>query len=124
MTSVDVSGPIFDGRAQAAAAEFVEDAKRDVAAQAYSEWMTNLNRSIRHPTPYYETQVTTTRRGADYVVHDRGIVYGPWLEGTSSRNRTTRFPGYFSARRATATLETKKTAIVQATLRRHIAKMG
>ena len=124
MPSVTVSGPIFDGRAIAAVDAFVEDAKRDVAAQGYSEWMTNLNRSIRHPTPYYETQVTVTQRGADQVVHDRGIVYGPWLEGTSSRNRTTRFPGYHSAARATVALEAKKQAIVENTLRRHIGKMG
>jgi hypothetical protein len=124
MPSVTVSGPLFDGRANAAVDAFVEDAKRDVAAQGYSEWMTNLNRSIRHPTPYYETQVTVTQRGADQVVHDRGIVYGPWLEGTSSRNRTTRFPGYHSAARATVALEAKKQAIVENTLRRHIGKMG
>lgn len=85
MTVVDVrvSGPLFDGRAQAAVDDFAREAQRDVAAQAYSEWMTNLNRSIREPTPYYETQITVTQRGADQVVHDRGIVYGPWLEGVS-----------------------------------------
>lgn len=124
MPSVTVSGPLFDGRALAAVDAFVEDAKRDVAAQAYSEWMTNLDRSIRHPTPYYETQITVTQRGADQVVHDRGIVYGPWLEGVSSRNATTRFKGYHSAARAVVTLEAKVPGIVQGTLSRHIGRMG
>lgn len=117
-------GPIFDGRAQAAADAFVEDAKDSVAAQGRSEWMTNLDRSIRHPTPYYETQITVTQRGADRVVHDRGIVYGPWLETGYHGARPTRFRGYYSATRATATLETKKSALVQAVLLRHIRKMG
>jgi hypothetical protein len=122
VVSVQVSGPLFDGRANAAVDAFVEDAKRDVAAQAYSEWMTNLNRSIRNPTPYYETQITVTQRGADQVVHDRGIVYGPWLE--SGAGRATRFRGYHSAARATATLEAKVPGIVQGTLAKYIGKMG
>lgn len=126
MTVVDVrvSGPLFDGRAQAAVDDFAREAQRDVAAQAYSEWMTNLNRSIREPTPYYETQITVTQRGADQVVHDRGIVYGPWLEGVSSRNATTRFKGYHSAARAVATLEPKVRGIVEHTLLRYIGRMG
>ncbi|MGH3381362.1 MAG: hypothetical protein ACRDP6_42185 [Actinoallomurus sp.] len=101
---INVSGPIFDGRADAAAAEFAEAIKKDVAAQGYADVMHNLESSIRHPTPYYETQVTTTPRGAALVVNDRGIIYGPWLEGVGSRNKTTRFKGYFSFRRATQQL--------------------
>lgn len=96
---INVSGPIFDGRASAAAAEFAEQVKKDVASQGYSDVMSNLNSSIRHPTPYYETQVTTSRHGDALVINDRGIIYGPWLEGVGSRNRTTRFKGYFSFRR-------------------------
>jgi hypothetical protein len=101
---INVSGPIFDGRAAAAAAEFTEQIKQDVAAQGYANVMTNLNTSIRHPTPYYETQVTTSRHGDALVVNDRDIIYGPWLEGVGSRNNTTRFKGYFSFRRATQEL--------------------
>lgn len=32
------------------------------------------------------------------IIHDGGVVYGPWLEGTSGRNQTTRFKGYRSFR--------------------------
>jgi len=38
-------------------------------------------------------------------IHDSGVVYGPWLEGTSSRNQTTRFKGYASFRRVKQWLE-------------------
>jgi hypothetical protein len=101
---IHVSGPVFDGRAAQAAADFTEQVKEDVAAQGYANVMTNLNASIRHPTPYYETQITTSRHGDALVVNDRGIIYGPWLEGVGSRNKTTRFKGYFSFRRATQEL--------------------
>jgi hypothetical protein len=106
MPSVEIhtSGPIFDGRAAKAAHDFTEQVKEDVASQGYADVMTNLEGSIRHPTPYYETQITTSRHGDAIVVNDRGIIYGPWLEGVGSRNRTTRFKGYFSFRRATQEL--------------------
>ena len=33
-------------------------------------------------------------------IHDSNVVYGPWLEGVSRRNETTRFKGYHMFRRA------------------------
>lgn len=104
MTRVDIdvsaSGPWFDGRARAEIDQMIREAEYAVAAQTYSEVMQNLNASIKHPTPYYETQITNERLTVGRRVHDRGIAYGPWLEGTDPRNRTTRFPGYHSFRRA------------------------
>ena len=40
-------------------------------------------------------------------------VYGPWLEGTSSRNQTTRFKGYAAFRRTAQFMEERKGGIVQ-----------
>jgi hypothetical protein len=59
------------------------------------------------------------------VVNDRGIVYGPWLEGVGSRNfPKTRFKGYASFRRAVHRVRGEVPRISQAVLRRHIGKMG
>jgi hypothetical protein len=82
-------------------AGLVDELVYAVAAQALSNVQYNLDRSIQHPTPYYETQIRMDRVGTDMVVHDRGIVYGPWLEGVDSRNTRSRFKGYRSFRRAT-----------------------
>jgi len=38
-------------------------------------------------------------RGLFGKIDDGGVVYGPWLEGISARNRTTRFKGYASFRK-------------------------
>lgn len=124
MTSVDVnlSGPIFDGRADAALRGFVDDAEAAVAAQAYSDVMTTLNASIKHPTPYYETQITVSKTAGGRVVHDRGIVYGPWLE--SGAGRRTRFRGYHAFAKARAALEAHTPRIVQHTLTRWLRQMG
>jgi hypothetical protein len=120
---VDINGPLFDGRAQAALAAGIEDIKDAVARQAYSNVMTFLNASIRNPTPYYETQIIVENRAADRVVHDRGVIYGHWLEGTGSRNKTTRFKGYSSFRRATQATEAQAGPIAEHALRPHLARM-
>jgi hypothetical protein len=48
---------------------------------------------------HYRRNVDSRIRGLTAVIHDSNVVYGPWLEGTSARNRTTRFKGYGSFRR-------------------------
>lgn len=97
-----VSGPIYATpgiRGEIAA--MVEELQYRIAAAALERVHYFLDRSIQHPTPYYETQIMMQRVDPDWIVHDRGIIYGPWLEGTSSRNHSTRFKGYQSFRRAT-----------------------
>lgn len=112
--TVTVHGPIVDGRAVAVTHQMCEAATEVVAAQAYANVMTNLNASIAHPTPYYETQVTVTNRShTERSVNDRGVIYGPWLEGTSTRNRTTRFKGYASFRRAAQKTQAETPRLVQ-----------
>lgn len=126
MSSVEINihGPIFDGRAAAAAAEYCDKVVYDVAAQGYSDVMHNLEGSIRHPTPYYETQINVEGGGRRRVVNDRGVIYGPWLEGVGSRNSpVTRFPGYFSFRRARQELEGQAAALAERTLREFLPRM-
>jgi hypothetical protein len=41
---------------------------------------------LQHPTGYYQSKITVERAGTGYRVTDQGVVYGPWLEGTGSRN--------------------------------------
>lgn len=116
MTDVRIhfTGPFFDRRADEFLDEFGRKCVETVAGQGYANVMHNLNASIRHPTPYYETQVTVTENHPhERVVNDRDIIYGPWLEGTGSRNRTTRFKGYASFRRARATLRTQVVRLIR-----------
>lgn len=98
--SIGMDGPLFDDRLEEAISRGLDRGRDAVGAKALMYWMTNLDSSIRHPTPYYETQVTVQDISTETIVHDRGIIYGPWLEGVGSRNLTTRFKGYASLRRA------------------------
>ena len=120
---VTVSGPLFTGEADRALDDFCDALQREVAQQGFADVMMNLNQSIQHPTPYYETQINIRTEGDVSIVNDRGIVYGPWLE-MGSYTRRTRFKGYHSFRRAKQSLERKIPGIAHAVLRRYIGRMG
>ena len=114
---ISMSGPVLDGRAQALVERFMESAVADISSVVIEKVQDRLNQKIQVPTPYYETQITMQRM--DYneiIVHDRGIIYGAWLEGVSRRNRTTRFKGYQAFRRAHDLVDGRKEVIVRDSL--------
>ena len=121
---VSITGPVFNGMARAAMAGMVDEMQYHVAAQGLANVSMFLDRSIQHPTPYYETQVTVQRLADDWVVHDRGIVYGPWLEGTSHRNQSTSFKGYHSFRRATEQLRNQIPQLIAPILNRWLGRIS
>lgn len=66
-----------------------------------------------------------TRVEAGYgLIGDGGVIYGPWLEGTSSRNETTRFKGYASFRRVAQWLQEKGRPVAEAHLARLNERLG
>lgn len=111
---VTASGPLFDGRAVTQLSVFLDEAVDLVAAAAEEAVNRNLATSIRHPSspPRYQSQIQTVHHGLDRVINDNGVIYGPWLEGVGSRNKTTRFKGYASFRRAQQQIEHAVPALV------------
>lgn len=94
-----VSGPLFDGTAERELAELVDDIEQEGARRLADDVQNELGVVLRDPSGYYRSKVTYDRVGSDWRVHDQRVVYGSWLEGTSRRNRTTRFKGYSTFRR-------------------------
>jgi len=121
--TVKIHGPLLSGSAPIILAEIADQARREVGNAALERVQWFLHAQIKHPTPYYETQIIQQQRGDVDVVHDRGIVYGPWLEGTSSRNSTTRFKGYASFRKATQAVEKIAPAIVDRVVTKNLARL-
>jgi hypothetical protein len=119
-----VKGPIFTGSAAVEATRMVDDIRDEVAAFAIEAVQKNLDGSLKNPTPYYETQIQISNLGRDRSVNDRGIVYGPWLEGTGSRNATTRFKGYASFRRARQSTEQNAQRLAERVVKRYIGRLG
>lgn len=114
---VTLSGPVFDARRAQIIHRFLENAKQAIAKQGESIVHHRLQGSIRINHGVYESHIQTQRQQDDLVVTDGGMVYGPWLEGVGSRNRTTRFKGYASFRLATQELERQALGIAEKELR-------
>lgn len=121
---VDMRGPMLDGRGLSILADICEEVEFEIAGQGLADVQYNLDRSIKHPTPYYETQIRVRNAGTSHIVDDRGVIYGPWLEGISERNQTTRFKGYASFRRAAQGLQAKTEPLATAVIRRNLGRLS
>lgn len=95
---VNIRGPLWEGRAHDIIAAATQDGQNAVSNEAVNRVHERLSTVLRHPTGYYESHIVTDRAKASNVVSDSGVIYGPWLEGVGSRNKTTRFKGYFTFR--------------------------
>lgn len=124
MNDITLTGPLFTGAAEKALKELVLEVPMLIGTKALSEVQMLLDQSIVHATPYYETQVHVERRVLDVSVNDRGVVYGPWLEGTGSRNESSRFKGYASFRRATQATQMRAAEFAQIAVTRAMGRMN
>ena len=120
---VTKKGPLFDGRARAAVNAFLDDAKTTVAEEGLNMVQARLGAVLKHPTGAYQSGIHTDRQRNDRVVRDYGGVKGPWLEGTSRRNQTTRFKGYRTFRQTAQQLRERAHGIAQRRLAPYLARM-
>lgn len=91
---ITFEGSLFDGSLMDLLEEARQDAGRAVAEEAADQIRNRLDIVLQEPTGYYRSRIEPHPRGDDWVVSDWGVVYSSWLEGTSSRNASTRFKGY------------------------------
>lgn len=115
-------GPMFSGRTAAALGTYADEVGYKVATFAEDQVQQRLAQVLQHPTGYYQSKITVERAGTGYRVTDQGVVYGPWLEGTGSRNApVTRFAGYSTFRRTKALVDRKASGIAYELLGRYKA---
>lgn len=119
-----VRGPLFNGRAAVAVRAFCSAAEEDIAEEGLRLVRSELSDVLQHPTGRYQSRLHVEQRSGDSIVTDGGVVYGPWLEGTGSRNRTTRFKGYMTFRRMRQRLQGRAAPIAERTLPRFLRRMG
>jgi hypothetical protein len=123
--NVTFSGPLFDGRAQKTMDDIVVSISRRLADEGKRRVLTGLDATLRKPTGAYRSRVATYVSGDGQArVHDNRGIYGPWLEGTGSRNRRTRFKGYRNWRTAAQQLRDGAKPLAQEIIRRNIAGLG
>lgn len=115
--TVTTSGPIFHPSSFAKYERALEEELGDMAVEMIQS---RLDRVLKNPTGYYKSKVKSSRPGGNVVVSDSGVVYGPWLEGVSSRNRTTRFKGYKTFRQVFLELDKKVPSVASKLVHRYL----
>lgn len=125
MTEVLVitSGPLFDGRAAVAMEAFTIAGAAAIGDEAYLDVRRTLGQVLRNPSGFYESRVQHNQAGGMSYVHDGNVIYGPWLEGTGSRNATTRFKGYHTFRQVTQRIDARSVDIAQRVLDGYLVRM-
>ena len=90
-------------------------------AQARGNGWRTRNPSAPDPSSsgHYRKNLHTKIRGLFGRIDDGGVLYGPWLEGISARNRVTRFKGYASFRKTRQWAQKQTKGI----LRKHMAHL-
>mgnify|MGYP007127201227 CR=1 FL=1 len=119
----NVSGPLFDGRAEKAVSMMCDDIEAEVADRGLHLVQSRLNIVLQNPTGRYESGINVEGTGAGDVVNDGDIIYGPWLEGTGSRNRTTRFKGYSTFRQVRDVLDSQAEQVAETVVPRYVRLM-
>ncbi len=120
MAEVVLRGPLFDARAPRVVNAMLDDSAQAIAERAQNDVRETIQSRAVRRTGNYERHVKIDRQGNDRQVNDGGIVYGPWLEGVSRRNYSTRVRGFAQFRRATQSIAGRTGEIAAPVIRRRI----
>lgn len=139
-----MTGPLFDGRAEAEAEAAARAIRQGVSKRGQSLTAAAFNASIRDNRGTFIESITITDTSRTYsttggrttytlsvdvpaeaeVVTTDLATYGPWLEGVGSRNETTRFKGYQGFRRASQELDGQAQAISEGIITPFVERMN
>jgi hypothetical protein len=122
--TIVTSGPVFR-HGGAPIRRAVRDTIRDLVAKGEREVKTQLYAGHGVDTGHYRRSVhgeaTSDLHG---TIHDSRVVYGPWLEGVSSRNQRSRFKGYRMFRNAKQRLERLKVSFLNRRIQQAVRKLN
>ena len=135
--TIHSTGPLFDGRAK----PIIDSVMRDTIKTVVEQGVERLNEQAR-PRPggvflsvqeaqrgkastgNYRRNIQGQTQGLQGRIDDGNVVYGPWLEGTGSRNAGTRFKGYAMFRRTEQWLQKQVPGVLRHTANRLGKKLG
>lgn len=86
-------GPIVEGHLARGMPAVVAEIEHDIGDYAVHHIQQRLDQVLVNPTGRYRSSIHTVITGNGLLVED-GTVYGAWLEGVGTRNRSSRFKGY------------------------------
>jgi len=142
---VHITGPIFDGTADRAMREGQLAVRHKLAdkgeskVRAIFESMIRVNRGVFLGSvtqtdesrtfawgggngKVYTMPIVVEDPAVETIVTTENACYGPWLQGTGSRNMTTRFKGYHGYTLAAQELDAEAEGIADAELQPYIER--
>jgi hypothetical protein len=124
--SLTERGTWLEGRGGPVVRKFNEDAKQLVAKAGEDQIRQRIGRRAKHPTGSFAGAVHTKdfKKGRTIQADYPQILYGPWLEGISAKNASTRFKGYRMFRLTRTWLRRNYMALIQDLLNEAIAKLN
>ncbi|MGE3448685.1 MAG: hypothetical protein AB7H92_14020 [Microbacteriaceae bacterium] len=117
------TGPLFDGNVDGVVGRHMTAAQDTVGRALVAEVQQRLDSVLVNPTGAYRSGIGYRVLQGDTLITDRKV-YGPWLEGVSSRNTRTRFKGYATFRRVTEAVQHTVPDIVQAEVEQLVKELG
>ena len=122
-----VSGPLADGQAKAALGDWATNTAKALGDQgadmlrAFPMDKTGRARGGFQENLHPLQQGSTVTIAAPMIT---GVTWGPWLEGTSKRNSSTRFKGYHLFRQTRQALQKAAPDVGQAELDKIMPRLG
>jgi len=118
-------GPIFNASTtKSAAKRMIVKINEAVALEGVDMVRARLDVVLRNPTGYYRSRIAVLRREVYRGIWDQNVVYGGWLEGVDSRNRTTRFKGYRTFRRVKQELDNRMDSIAKPLVAEYVRELS
>lgn len=126
MSGVEMSdsGPVFNGTAAREMKRTANQWTESLAKTGAADIRTTQNNTFRTQTPHARLQTEAAAEAPGWKIWDKDLVYGPWLEGTGSRNRTSRFKGYGIWRAAAARIQQRAVNIGQPIIAKFVGRMN
>lgn len=116
-------GPLFDGQAEAALRDYMDKMPADIASQGQKMVRDHLSSVLRRDLGVYTGRVSVRSETGRQVIENT-MVYSPWLEGVSERNRSTRFKGYHTFRIVGQELDDKAGEMAEEILQPYLREMN
>jgi hypothetical protein len=127
---VEGRGPLFDGRADAALQDWARATTKAIADEGVTMLRAVPMNKTGRARGGFQANLHVLQRGGNGTEAQipapmiRGVTWGPWLEGTSQRNDSTRFKGYHLFRQTRQALQKLAPEIGQAELDKILPRIG
>lgn len=123
-----VSGPLANGDADKAAEEWATNTTQALADKGVELLRSYPMNKTGRAAGAFQGALKVTRVSPTQTripgPQEKGVVWSPWLEGTSKRNETTKFKGYGLFRKTRLQLQKMAPQIAQEQLDKVISRMG